>query len=286
MKLTIKYCLICAFLFSGFSGKTDPPGQPDYADSLYNATSYDLAALEYEHTFYLSNDNIDKATALLRKSYCLKNMSEFDKAYTTLQRISYASLPDTMQFKIRYENAVVSYLSGNNTQAEAALLDIDYHTNSAEQIKQCLYLKILVKNELLKWDEADSLLHIYIETNQLSPDSANLSQLIKKPHLHNPQVAKKLSFIIPGSGQIYTGHVFRGFTSIVLQGSFLGYALFSIKEGFYISGFALGIGIFEMFYFGGARYAYYLAEKNNAKKINAYNKRIKDFLVKNERKNI
>ncbi len=281
-----RFCLIFIFLFKAFSGSAAVPGQLAYADSLFKAANFKQAALEYEHVVFLNGDSKEKATALLQKSYCLKNIGEYEKAYRTLQRINLSNLPDSIQFKIRYENLLDAYLSGNEQEAETAIADIDYNTKDPELLAKCLYLKIIVRNDFFKWIEADSLMKIYLNINHINADSAHIEALLKKPHLINERTAKILSYIIPGSGQMYSGHVFRGLTSIVFQGAFLGYTIMSIKNGFYISGFAVGFGVFQMFYLGGAKYAFYLAEKKNEKKINLYNKKIKEFLLNTERRKI
>jgi len=279
----IKYCLIFVFLLKSYFGNTAVPGQLAYADSLFSNASYQLAAMEYEHTYFLSTDNIEKATSLLRKSYCLKNLYEFTKAYETLQRISMSNIPDSTQFSIRYEKILVSHLAGDEQQAETGISDLDYATKDSLLLNKSLLLKIIVKNELQKWNDADSLLRVYVRYKQIILAPSDFTSLLKKPRLLNPKTMKVISYFIPGSGQICTGHVFRGISSIAFQGTFLLYAIVSIRDGFYISGVTTGLGIFQMFYFGGTRYAYYLAEKNNAKKLSIYNKKIKDFLLKTER---
>ena len=286
MKSIIKYCLICVYLFKSFSGSASTGRPLAYADSLFSVANYRLAALEYERAFYFSRDANIKALALLRKSWCLKNLQQFDKAAQSLQRITIDNLSNIMQFKIRYEYGLDCYLAGNFVQAEAGMTDIDYHTSDAALVNRALFLKILIKNELLKWNETDSLLKAYIKINSENADTTQLPELLKKPRLKNPKTAKILLYIIPGSGQIYTCHLLRGLSSITFQGVFLGYAIESFSTGFYISSIISGLGIFQVFYFGGARYAYFLAEKNNAKKIKNYNNKIKDFLTKTERKKL
>jgi hypothetical protein len=286
MRSIIKYCLFCVFLCKGFSGNAVSPGNLAYADSLFNAANYKLAAMEYERAYFFSVDSFEKEIALLKKSYCQKNLNDFEKAYKTLQRITLINIPDSIQFKVLYEKVLLSYLSGNPQQAETEIVELDVKIRDYQLLNKYLFLKVIVKNELLKWNEADSLLKLYFQLNKSDANSTEMTSLLKKPRIRNPRTARTISYLIPGGGQIYTYHIFQGLTSFALQGTFLYYTIASIKNGFLISGLTLGAGIFQMFYFGGARYAYYLAEKNNAKKISLYNKKIKDFLLNTERSKV
>ena len=244
-----------------------------------------MAALEYERAFYYSHDNLSRCEALLKKSYCYKSSGDYEKGAQTLQRIGLSDMPDSVQYNVRYEHALDCFLSGNYEETDNLLMQINYYTKNKTLINNCLFLDILNKNELQKWDEADSVFYIYIKAKNISMDSDSIHDLLRKPKLLNPKTAKILSYIIPGSGQMYTGHIFRGISSIILQGSFATYTFYSFKNSYYLSGLLTGFGIFQMLYFGGAKYAYYLAERENLKKIMLYNSKIREFILKQEKIN-
>ncbi|MFH0864978.1 MAG: hypothetical protein V1904_02200 [Bacteroidota bacterium] len=279
MRSIIRYCFICVFLFKGFQGKTEIPFSTAYADSIFNAGNYPLAALEYERIYFISDNLPEKSDALLKKSYCYKNLLQFDKATSTLNRIDLNDLSDSLQFLIRYEKALNSFLGGNYYDAQVFLFEIHHYTKDTVLPAKCLFLEILTENELQNWDEADSLFRLYLSVNDIIMDSSGLNAMLKRPNLLNQKTAKIISYFIPGSGQMMSGHIFRGMTSIIFQGSSAAFTYLSIKNGFYVSGFTIGLSIFQMFYTGGARYAYYLAEKKNVEKISKHNKKIRDFVL-------
>jgi hypothetical protein len=278
----IAYCFICAFLCKGFSGKTENPSQIAYPDSIFSAGNYSFAAMEYERIFFSSESSTEKTVALLKKSFCYKNLLQYGKANTTLERINTDSLSDSLQYAVRYEKALNSFLGESYYNAQGFLYEIRLYTKNTELISKSLYLEILTENELRNWDKADSLLMCYLAINKTNIDSSELNVMLSRPKLLNPKTAKILSYIIPGSGQMMSGHVFRGLTSIVFQGSAAAFTYLSIKNGFYVSGFTTGLGIFEMLYSGGARYAYKLVLKKNSDKINSHNQKIRDFVLMQE----
>jgi hypothetical protein len=271
------------FLCRSLLAFTSNPVNSGYADSLYNSSNFQLAALEYERVFYSAQDNVLKCEALLKKSYCYKSSGDYVKGAQTLQRIGLSDLPDSTQFNVRYEHALDCFLAGNYQEADDMLMQIDFYTKEKSLINKCIYLDILNKDELQKWDEADSSFYIYLKTKNISIDSATVHDLLKKPKLLNPKTAGIISYIIPGSGQMYSGHIFRGISSMIFEGGFGVYTYYSLKNGFYLSGLLTGLSVLQMLYFGGARYAHYLAEKENAKKIELYNSKIREFILKQER---
>ena len=113
-------------------------------------------------------------------------------------------------------------------------------------------------------------------------DSNSIHELLKKQRLLNPKKARIISYIIPGSGQIYSGNILRGLSSLILQGSIGTYTYFCFKNGFYFSGVFTGLMIFQMLYSGGARYASFLTVKENSKRIKLYNTKIREFILKHE----
>jgi tetratricopeptide (TPR) repeat protein len=282
MRSIIKYCLICVFLCRSLSAFTADIHKGNCADSLLAAGNYKLAALEYERAFYATQDDALQCEALLKKSYCYKSAGDFDKGAQTLQRINLSFISDSMQYKVRHEHALDCYLAGKFEDADELLMQINYYTKNKDLADNSLYLDILNKNELQEWKASDSLFMIYLKVNNISIDSNTINQLLKKPRLLNEKTAEIISFIVPCSGQIYSGHVLRGLSSIILQGGVGWFTYDCIKDGFYLSGVFMGFTVFQMLYFGGANYAYYLAEKKNVDKITMYNKKIRDFILKQE----
>ncbi len=252
------------------------------ADSLYAAGNFTLAALEYERIFYGTLDDLTRCDALLKKSYCYKSTGDYEKAAQTLQRINLSYLPDSVQYNVRYEHALDCYLAGKYDDADELLMQINYYTKNRELANRSLYLDILNKDELHEWDAADSMVYVYIKQKNIAIDSNAIHELLKRPRMKNIKTAEIISFIVPGSGQVYSGHVLRGISSLLLLGGTGAFTYFCIKDGFYITGVMIGFTVFQMFYFGGASYACYLSDKKNTDRIMLHNSRIREFILKQE----
>ncbi|OIP03026.1 MAG: hypothetical protein AUJ97_05300 [Bacteroidetes bacterium CG2_30_32_10] len=239
-----------------------------------------LAAAEYERIFFISADVNIKNTALLKKSYCYKQDQQFDVAANTLKRIDFNKTTDSIYTIVAYEYALNSFLNEDYNETLLQLNDLDNKVIDSVYESKCLMLKILTLNELQKWKEATITLNNYFKINHIKVDSLVKSELLKKPKLKNEKLAKNMSYIIPGSGQIYTGHWGRGFSSLLLSGAFATYTYISFVNGFYLSGVFSGFSPFRMFWSGGANYAEYLAKQKNKERISQHNKKVKNFILK------
>lgn len=279
----IRYCLICILLCKSFTSNADTiVSNFKTADSLYLSGNYDKAALAYERIIFLSRSDYERYKALLFKSYCYKKEQLYNNALKTLQRCNYLNINDSIRYTLYKESVLIAFLDGNYPDAESTLNLLNHSNIDSSKQYEYLYLGILTLNELQEWDEAAGLLKKYMNHKNLDPESKENKSLFVKPKLLNSKTAKTLSFILPGSGQIYSGKLFRGLSSIILNGSAITYSILSVEKGFYLSGIFTGFNLFMMFYTGGSRYAEYIANKENAKRVAAYNKKIRDFILTQE----
>jgi len=279
----IRYCLICILLCKSFTSNADTiVSNFKTADSLYLSGNYNKAALAYERIIFLSSSDYERSNALLFKSYCYKKEQLYNDALKTLQRCNSLNTDDSIRYTLNKERALIAFLSGNYPDAESTLNLLDHSITDSSKHYEYLYLEILVLNELQQWGEAAELLKKYMHHKNLDTESEENKYLFMQPKLLNSKTAKTLSFILPGSGQIYSGKLFRGLSSTILNGSAITYSMLSVEKGFYLSGIFTGFNLFMMFYTGGSRYAEYIANKENAKRVAAYNKKIRDFILTQE----
>jgi len=263
--------------------KAQPGVQPFFAhaDSLYNAGKYADAVIAYERAAFFADTNRTLYNyALLKKAQSCKLTGNYQKSFETLQRTDAFALPDTLRAAVKYETVLNAYLAGLFKEAELELKQYEHTTPDTAQTNQLLFLKILTLNELQKWAEAKTCLEQYLVLRRLPPHLANeYYAFMKNPRLRNPQKARRLSTFMPGIGQIYGGNVGQGVLSAGLQAGFLAFGVYHFWQGFYVTGFTTGFALFQAFYFGGIENAEQATVKKNKQKINAYNERIKQYVL-------
>jgi len=278
MKSTVRLFLIWIFLCNGFSVNAQHKELFSYADSLYLNGSFKLAAVEYERIIYYSADKGIENLALYKKSLCYKQDKQYLTASNTLKRIHFNQINDTLYEAVCLEYALNCYLNGDYAETLMQLNEMK-NKNADTMSNQYVILKILTVNELKEWNAATECLKLFTGKNNLEITASKLDELTRIPRLKNEKFAMTISYFIPGSGQIYCGYWGKGISSLFFTGVFAGYTYISIINGYYFTSFFTGFSGFRMFWTGGAKYAGFLANEKNKKKISTYNNKIKTFIL-------
>ena len=210
LRLTKKFYLICIFLCVLFSIKA---AEFIKADSLFNSNNFNAAAIEYERVYFISDDNLIKSKALLKKAQCYKALNKNEKALNTLKRINFIGLNDSLQFLIGYEMVLNSYLSAKFNEANAQMELLKYYIKDTSLANETLLLQILIYNELWEFEKSKNITIKYIKNLKLDIKTENeYTKMIndnygKKsiPKKKNSKKAKALSTFVPGLGQMYAG---------------------------------------------------------------------------------
>ncbi|MDF7818195.1 hypothetical protein P1X15_11340 [Runella sp. MFBS21] len=288
-----KFCLICKLLCGLCLVSSMVCGQSLLrADSLLRENNYALAAVYYEKAlFEQSTQPIVSVEAyrvlqnnlLHKKIQCQKSLRVFEEAWETAQRFDLNELNDTLTFKYRYETTLCGYLSGHYEEAYGQLQQTRYYVQDTTLTEGLKIIEIMLLNELGHWEESKAAFRKYAAQNQLFLDVDNLYREVKK----KPKSADKaqlLSFIFPGLGQVYAGYPAKGIVSMGLQAFALSFGVYHVWHRYYFIGFFTGAGLFQSFYFGGARRAGIMAEETNRKRKARHNQKMRSLLVDTENK--
>lgn len=279
MKWNTGSYLICIFLCVPFLIK----GQVDTifaeGDSLYANGEYRLSSIAYERVVYKINDHQIKSEAYLRKAYALKKLGQYEAAQKNLDRVNLAGLNDSLAFLLRYESALNAYLAGKFSDGLSQMVQMDHYLADSQLLAQKMYLHILILNELQSWIEASEMCRRYLKLAGSKIDIDTLYEFAADPGLKKIKKAQYLSTFMPGTGQIYAGRPGKGVLNVLLQLSSFGFAIISGYNGYYVTGFLLGFGFLQSFYFGGIRQAEHFAEQYNRSLIKSYNDRLKNVIV-------
>lgn len=238
--------------------------------------------LYYERNYFEAETAAEKGVFLLRKGLVLKNEKEYEDAYIQLKRSDSLQVNDSLFYHLRYETALCAYLSNDFKEAEKQLLRINTLADPAWR-DSCEVLRILVMLEREQWAESKRAIIAYKKERPeryYVLDTTKLYSTAKELGLKNKRKAQVMSLVTPGLGQTYAGKPWRGLTSFVLVGGALTYGVFTVIEGYYVSGILTGGGVAWRFYMGGARYAGQLVDARNAKKKREYISHVKTILLK------
>jgi hypothetical protein len=210
---------------------------------------------------------------------CYKQLGNKPRALEELNEINVFSLPDSLFFLIRYEQALCNFLNNDPNQSLWNLEEIRSRFQDSVKTIDILPLNILCLNAVRKWDEASRLWNYLINHSELKDSErkeyeTKLSTLYNKrkiPKYHSPEKAENLSRFIPGSGQMYCGAVLEGSFNFIMNASILAFSFFEFYSAYYFTGYFIGLGIFNKTYNGGMHRAKLLADEKNQYRINKFN---------------
>ena len=240
---------------------------------------YFEASIEFERAVFYETDINRIALYRYYKALCYKNLSDYPRALRELDEVNLFSTPDSLFLLIRYEQALGNYMTGDFNQSLWNFEDIRIRIKNEEEMIKILPLNILCLNAAREWTKARDAWKYFLENYGLQNDEildyeSKIASLYDKrslPGYRSQQKARNLSRFIPGSGQMYCGAVMEGTVNLLINVSLLGFAFYEFYTKYYITGYYIGLGMFNKTYHGGMHRAYNLAGEKNDKLMNDFN---------------
>jgi len=285
MKLINVYFLIFTFLYAPFSIRAGEEQRK--ADSLYRTGAFYEASVEYERCYYFADSPVLRCQAILGKANCLKQLGEYGKAAARLAQAPLQGLEDTLAFQLQYQMAFCQYLAADFQTANGLLADLRLRYVQPELLVQTEFLQFLLWNELRQYDSAELTAVRYVKLRYTDPFHANgILRILEQhydqqnlPHLKNANSAVWMSRIVPGLGQTWLGHPGEGAVNFVLNAASLGLGIFGVVSGYPITGYFLGTGFLQKFYFGGINRTKYLSQKVNYQRAKRFNDKSRAMIL-------
>lgn len=235
------------------------------ADSLFANGNYEQASVEYERCVYLSESREATHMALERKAECFKRLGEYGRVADVIERYA-SSYADLQQI------ALCRYLDGNYETAAFAVDRCEMlHDTLGEDM---LLLKMLALNEQSLYDSAQAVARQLAERH-LAVTGEDITYVIdsiykNKPCLKSERLGWYLS-LVPGLGHFYAGEYGLGAAAFLLNAACLGFGVWQVFEGCYITAYLGGAGMLSVTYPGAMRSATYYVQKANYERSSAFN---------------
>jgi tetratricopeptide (TPR) repeat protein len=206
--------LLVIILFSGnYFSQNYLDGQNEYATKLYEKKEYFDAITEYKRLLFFDQENKFSYSANLMIGKCYKGGAKLDEAIKYFSFANYNSKSDEEYYQSKIEIVKCNILRRTTDQAIVLLDEL-----SGEKRFE------LKKNELDYWrgwsyifaDDWQKAAEIFNEINPNQPLIKLCMDVSEKKY--SVAFVKILSFILPGSGQFYTGHYLSGLMSLTWTG--------------------------------------------------------------------
>lgn len=285
MLCTTKFYFICIFLY-GISLSSFC--QTNKADNLFDAGEYFEASIEYDRLLFYSNSRAASNDYQYKKALCYSHLGEYSRALNELQTMYIPNSSDTLFALVAYQQALCSFLNNKPMDALWKIDEFLFQTRDTSTYLNFVPIKILCHNELKEYTKAKAAFEFLIKkqignTEQQEALQASIDQLYldkSLPRIISVDKAEKLSRIIPGTGQMYSGAVGEGVVNFLIHASLLAFSAHQFYYKFYLTGYLGGLGFFSQMYTGGAQRARVLAARNNKNEKNAFNQKTKHLLSK------
>lgn len=285
----IPFFLTCIFLCAiATTGKGIAAPDSTRAFGLFAKGEFFRASVEFERIAYYESDNNKITWYRYYKALCYKEMNQTDKSLNELETLNLFASPDSLFLKVKYEQALCNYLSGNIPQALWNFDEIHMRFPDTLQTINVLPLQILCLNADRQWNNALTfwyylLDHATITESDRSAIKKEIALMYSRkelPRYRKPERAENWSRFIPGSGQIYCGAVGEGSVNLLIHLSLLGFAGWEFYSHCWITGYFVGLGLFNKFYHGGMHRAYLLAMQKNAEQIRLFNEKNSALMIR------
>jgi tetratricopeptide (TPR) repeat protein len=258
-------------------------------DSLYASCQYFEASIEYERQIFSAESQVNLHYYKYKKALCYKMLKKFDQALEELQQIYFSNSSDSLFQRVYYEQSLCFYLNGEPAKALWKIDDYFHRSADTATYQNFMPVRLLCLNETSQWEEAQKCFMRFIQMQNFTSEKKTKMQqivnnLYKKrnlPHIKSIKKAENWSRFIPGSGQVYAGHTGEGIVNFIINASMLAFAAQQAYNGFYITGYLAGLGLFNKTYHGGIKRSGILASQKNKELIVNFNSRINSMILSN-----
>lgn len=274
--MTTKFCLICTFLCGiCLIGKAQTP--VIIADSLFESGQFLAARVAYERVLFAGANPNELFPAAVGKARCLKQQGLYAPAVTFLNGQIQTNYPDSLLYLLRHEQILCAYLAGQFENTLSLIDRLPYLHPDVLLSPLLMAVRVLTLNELQRWPEADTAYHelaLYVRA-----DTARSNPYQRLPRLKSEKKAQWLSTFIPGAGQLYAGKPGEAALSVLVQSAGLYFGITSFLQGYYLSAWGVGAGLFGSFHAGGVRRAEVLVRQLNQKRTATFNAQVRQQVL-------
>ena len=206
-----------------------------FANALMRQGDYFRAISEYKRVLFYSRDDSTRNYCLLQIARCYRKSSKYESAVRySSSLLNNATISPSLRWQSNL-NLGITYLESKMPQLSLPYLQAAVTGDSASFPLLCIGLAEL---EMQNWDKASGLFRRAAATSKnsvLQAQMFTLSDRIEKfpdQTWKSPFLASSFSFVLPGSGQLYSGHIYDGIQAFLVTASFAfaTYAIYKYEQ--------------------------------------------------------
>ncbi len=228
-------------------------------DHLFSVGNYDAAITEYKRFLFFYPDDVRAAETYYNIGRAYRAQAQWSAAIVAMRAAMLHATDSETKSTYQLELAVMLIAGQNYELAQLELIKVTLRSPSAGLLRRAAFLKGVAYLYQFRWQEAQEALQHYTDDAELNTlfDSAIRSSR------KSVKVAKILSAILPGAGQVYAGDWGDGLNALMLNGGLGFVTVNTALDGYYVDAVLLGATIFLRYYQGNFYHAGKAAEDFN-----------------------
>ena len=255
----IFHCLIVFLsLFRSFSATAD-----EYPLSLgkhlFAQGNYDAAITEYKRFLFFHPDDARVSEVYHNIGLAYRAQGLWTEAVTSLRAATHLATDAEAKSEYQLELAVTLIAAQDYDLARLELIKVTMRAPSAQLYRRALFLQAVAYIYQFRWEDARESLRNYTTDERLGA----LLDVATDIPLKSDRLAKVLSAIFPGAGQVYVGDWRDGINALLLNGALGFLTVDAVLDGHYVDAALWGGFIFWRYYRGNTFRAGQAAERFN-----------------------
>ena len=221
--------------------------------------NYDAAITEYKRFLFFHPDDARVGEVYYNIGLAYRAQGLWTEAITSLQTGMHLAADSEGKSEYQLELAVTLIAAQDYDLARLESIKVMMRSPSTELYRRALFLQGVACIYQFKWEEAREVLQTYTTDEGLQTLFDDALNMPRK----SVRVAKVLSQILPGLGQIYVGNWRDGLNALVLNGALGFLTVDAVLDGHYVDAALWGTFIFWRYYQGNTFRAEQVVEQFN-----------------------
>ena len=255
--------LIALLLFFGSFTVTAEAQPLSLGERLFAHGNYDAAITEYKRFLFFHPDDTRIGKVYHNIGLAYRAQGLWTEAITALRLAIHYTTDDESKSEYQLILAVTLIATQDYDLAQLELIKVTLRSPSALLYRRALFLRAVAYIYQFRWDEAREVLKNWGTDEKLNKlfDAA-----IDTPQ-KSVRVAKILSTILPGAGQVYAGNWRSGINALLLNGALGFLVVDAVLDGRYTDALLRGALAFRRYYRGNTFRAGQAAAQFNQQRI-------------------
>ncbi|MBN2354222.1 MAG: hypothetical protein JXD23_16760 [Spirochaetales bacterium] len=257
----------------------------DEGDFLAGQGLFDEAITSYLKYVFLHPDDPLASAAYRKISRAYTDLGDSSAAlrYSALAIQKARGVPERRERALERAEILLAFGRYESALIELGLLDpLDL---SGPERRRCWFLTGVADTYLGRWKTAGAVFRDYFALSGVYPPETRtrvlaLLEFGARSVPLDPFAAEVLSYVLPGSGQIYAGDLLQGLNSLLVTGAAGALVAWAVVSGDYFDAAMAVVFIFTRFYTGGPYHAARIANERNENRKRMIQRAVFDLLAK------